>query len=133
MSADYANLSAEEALQAIARIFEEGTDSDGWDIGILEEVFLVLTERGLAIDTDDEAVPNTGMSQSAMLRHHLEHNHFPPLDFETWGAVAQAAIDAVERRALDDTLQTPAGFHSVQSVMDNLHLWDFVTSYDEDA
>ena len=112
-----------EALQAIIRVYDEGTDCDGWDIGILEGIWDVLREHGLV--TDDEPVDG-GMAPLALLQHHLQHNLFPPLDV-TWVPVAETAIDGAERGAYETLVSTPVGSATVRQVMESLHLWDFAT------
>lgn len=151
----YRNIDAGEALDVIAVLFDECSDSDGqWNgAEVCDAVYRVLASRGLVTfcdrcnswyaairDTCPFHTVVTGMSAIAMLQHHLEHNLFPPLDW-TWMPAAQAAIEAVkqswrhnevvDQQTLDTVLQTPAGFGTVQTVMDSLNLWDFVDQDDE--
>ena len=78
------------------------------------------------------------MNRTAMLQHHLEHNHFPAID-RSFVPVAEAAIEAATEwrfdtfdgnegwEALDTVLTLPNGVEkTVFQVMEELHLWDFV-------
>jgi hypothetical protein len=79
-----------------------------------------------------------GLSRTAVLAHHLQHNHFPPVD-ERWIPIAEEAIEAVIGHAtlLDDGTvelddfdflsETVGQGKTVNEVMEGLHLWDFVT------
>jgi hypothetical protein len=80
-----------------------------------------------------------GLDRQTSLRHHLLFNHFPPVRSE-WLPIASAAIDIATAVAenggdefgfddsdLDDLLPNGQG-KTVREVMDNLHLWDYVTA-----
>jgi hypothetical protein len=76
------------------------------------------------------------IERSLSLRHHLEHNHFPSVH-PMFVPVAEAAIDiaaeAVEDDLgmLDDELLLPNGVRlPVRQVMDELHLWAYITQAD---
>lgn len=76
-----------------------------------------------------------GLSRQAALSHHLQYNHYPPVD-PRWVPIAQAAIDlAVSQYELSedgasidsDVLNEQVGQgKTAQEVLDGLHLWDFV-------
>jgi hypothetical protein len=75
-------------------------------------------------------------SRDTMLRNHLQHNHYPPLDTK-WVPLCEAAIDVAtvtaeqyhEGFGLDESdLDTNLGQGiTVREVLDGFHLWDFVT------
>lgn len=81
-------------------------------------------------------VEMVGFEQS--LAHHLQFNHFPSVH-KVFLPIAVAAIaiatEAVEdgpMSKLDDELLLPNGVRlPVQRVMDELHLWSYVTEGDE--
>jgi hypothetical protein len=78
-----------------------------------------------------------GLDRTAVLRHHLEFNHFPPVD-ERWIPIAEKAIDL----AVEGSYESDEGFSIEASVLrvevgqgktagevlDGLHLWPFVES-----
>jgi hypothetical protein len=72
-----------------------------------------------------------GMRNS--LQHHLQFNHFPPVHgmfVPIAEAAIEVAVEAVEGNLdlLDDTLELPNGVVlPVQQIMDELHLWDYVS------
>lgn len=66
-----------------------------------------------------------GVTRIAMLQHHLQFNHFPPLDIG-WVNVADTALQAAERDEWYATIRTPIGESDVRTIVDGLHLWDFL-------
>jgi len=84
-----------------------------------------------------------GISQQAALSHHLQYNHFPPVD-PRWVPIAQAAIDLAAGAAELVTYENDEGGlffddealkvldeqvgqgKTAQEVLDGLHLWPFV-------
>lgn len=78
-----------------------------------------------------------GLDRRTVLVHHLQSNHFPPLDTR-WVPIAEKAIDLVLEHAslsddgieLDDFdfLSEQIGHgKTVNEVMEGMHLWDFVS------
>jgi hypothetical protein len=73
-----------------------------------------------------------GMAMS--LSHHLQYNHFPsvhqmflPIAVAAI-AIAQEAVEDGPLDKLDDELLLPNGVRlPVQRIMDELHLWSYVT------
>lgn len=84
-----------------------------------------------------------GLPRDTVLQHHLQHNHFPPVNVG-WVPIANAAIDAAIS-AVEGCDPDTGAIHSIDStalnvvihdngsqrftvrqVMDGLHLWDFV-------
>jgi hypothetical protein len=74
-------------------------------------------------------------SDETMLRHHLQHNMYPPMDL-AWLPVAKAAIRACADDEGETLITIPAGLvgRSVQAsayaVVGNLHLEGFVAMED---
>jgi hypothetical protein len=66
-----------------------------------------------------------GVNRIAALQHHLQHNHFPPLDIG-WVNIADTALQAAERDEWFAVIDTPAGEKDVRTILDGLHLWEFV-------
>jgi len=78
-----------------------------------------------------------GLDRKVVLQHHLQSNHFPPIDAR-WVPIAEQAIDTVLEHAtladdgieLDDFdfLSEEVGQgKTYNEVMEGMHLWDFVS------
>lgn len=77
-----------------------------------------------------------GLSRATVLSHHLQSNHYPPIDVR-WVPICEKAIDLAVEGAyetgdgydLDDSvLRVEVGQgKTAGEVLDGLHLWDFVT------
>lgn len=74
----------------------------------------------------------TGTQRIAALQHHLQHNHFPPLEIG-WVNVADTAIQAAEREEFLAEIRTPIGMRPVRDILDGLHLWEFLATEDPET
>lgn len=66
-------------------------------------------------------------SKEVMIRHHLQHNHYPPID-SVFDEVALEVIEiATDEYFEDREIELPNGVSKfVHEILDELHLWDFV-------
>ena len=81
-----------------------------------------------------EPLPPQMVGMSASLQHHLQYNHFPSVHFifvpiaEAAIMIATEAVESGDLGGLDDILELPNGVQlPVQRIMDELHLWAYVT------
>jgi hypothetical protein len=77
------------------------------------------------------------LSRSQSLSHHLQYNHYPPIDLR-WVPICEKAIDIAVTAAVEgdegvsidpSVLRVEVGQgKTAGEVLDGLHLWDFVSA-----